>query len=500
LHPPRRLSARAFWGLVSWVLPLGVVFFISPKLLHLLGAERFGVLMIALVTPLIASQLEFGITSAAVRRLAARLNAGTIDAGTTLFTLFVTLVIIGLTLATVVWAAAAPLSRVVGFSETLGPEQATELVKACALWGAVSLATLLPGIVARAAQALVLISIVQTAATVALWISAWILVRDGAPLITVVLLGVGLSIVTAGATLAALRGLIDWRTPIRFARSLLFEDARFSTGMFAAQAAGALVNQGDRVLVSALGSPAMAGLYALCGNIANKTVAAVVAITSFVFPHAAALQAAGQRDATIGLVHALDRAIAALLIPVLVPGLLLSAAFLTLWLGDFATPELAIAFRILLVAFAILAFAVPISNVFVASGKSAISAGYSWLTVAIVFSSMYFIVPRFGLVGAAASMLCGYSTSIFFAVSARRKLGIPPGKHRGRFWLGLALGAAVQGAVVATLATRITGWLGLLAVGATAWASFYLARAITGTLAPEETELLQRFSARTGNV
>ena len=54
-------------GPASWVLPLGVVFFVSPKLLHLLGAERFGVLMIALVTPLIASQLDFGITSAAVR-------------------------------------------------------------------------------------------------------------------------------------------------------------------------------------------------------------------------------------------------------------------------------------------------------------------------------------------------------------------------------------------------------------------------------------------------
>jgi len=34
------LSARAFWGLASWVLPLGVVFVVSPKLLHLLGAEQ----------------------------------------------------------------------------------------------------------------------------------------------------------------------------------------------------------------------------------------------------------------------------------------------------------------------------------------------------------------------------------------------------------------------------------------------------------------------------
>ena len=91
MRPPRRLSARAFWGLASWVLPLGVVFVVSPKLLHLLGAERFGVLMIALVTPLVASQLDFGITSAAVRRYAGRFQTGKVDAGTTLFTLFMIL-------------------------------------------------------------------------------------------------------------------------------------------------------------------------------------------------------------------------------------------------------------------------------------------------------------------------------------------------------------------------------------------------------------------------
>ena len=275
------------------------------------------------------------------------------------------------------------------------------------------------------------------------------------------------------------------------------EDARFSAGMFAAQAAGTLVNQGDRMLVAALGSPAMAGLYALCVNIANKTVAAVVAITSFVFPHVAGLQSAGQHDATIGLVHALDRAVAALLVPVLVPGLLLAGTFLRLWLGDFATPELAIAFRILLVAFAILAFAVPISNVLVASGKSGMSAGYSWLTVAVVFGSMSFAVPRFGLIGAAGAILLGYSTSLLFAANARRTLGIPPAERRGRFWLGLVVGCIAQVALVAALGPRVTGWLGLLALGAAAWASFYLVRAIVAMLTPEEEEFLQRFFAAT---
>lgn len=485
---------RAFWGLASWLLPLGVVFIVSPKLLHLLGAERFGVLMIALVTPLIASQLEFGITSAAVRRFAGQFPVGQIDAGTTLFTLFVSLLVIGLALGAAVWVTADPLSAILGFAETLGPTQGTELIRTCAVWIAVSLASLIPGIVARAAQALFLISIVQTLATMVLWFGAWALLREGAPLISIVELGVALTIFAAGATLVAVRRQINWSTRVRFAPHLLLQDARFSAGMFAAQAAGTLVNQGDRMLVAALGSPAMAGLYALCVNVANKTVAAVVSITSFVFPHVAGLQAAGQHDATIGLVHALDRAIAALIVPVLVPGLLLAGTFLRLWLGDFATAELSVTFRILLIAFTVLAFAVPISNVFVASGRTGLSVRYSWLTVVVVFGVMIFAVPRFGLTGAAVALLLGYSTSLLFSARVRRTLGIPPAPDRGRFWLGLALGCAAQAALVAALGPRVTGWFGLLALAAAAWASFYLVRSMVAMMTPEEMQLLQRLS------
>lgn len=498
MAPPRRLSARAFWGLASWALPLGIVFVVSPKLLHLLGAERFGVLMIALVTPLIAAQLDFGITSAAVRRFATQLTSGTVDAGATLFTLFIALSLIGLGLGAVIWMVARPLCDVLGITVTLGPEASVELIRACAIWATVTLATLVPGLVARAGQALVLISIVQTANTVILWVGAWLLLRQGMSLVSVVGLAIGLTILTPAATLVAIRRMIEWRGPVRFESSMLLREARFSAGMFAAQAAGTLVNQGDRMIVAALGSTAMAGLYALCVNIANKSVAAVVAINSFVLPHAAGLQAAGRDDMRPGLVHALERSVAVLLVPVLVPALLLAEVFLRLWLGDFATPELTTAFRILLVAFAILALAVPISNVLVGSGESSLGARYSWISVVIVFGAMLLAVPRFGLVGAAAAVLVGQSMSLLFAAKARRMLRIPPHKGRGRFLVGLAVGCAAQAALVISLGPRMTGWLGLLALGGTAWASFYLARAIISALTLEEEELLRRLSDATG--
>ena len=472
-----------------------MLFVVSPKLLHATGPDRFGILMIVLVLPLIASQLELGIASAAVRRFAARFAAGQIDAGTTMFTLFVALSAIGIAYGVGIWIAAAPISEWLGFSRTIGQSPGEGLVRACAIWVTVSLVTLLPGIIARAAQALLLTAAVQTVVSGVLWIGTLILVQRGAALVDVVWLGLALGIASAMFTLLALRRFVDWSGPFRFDAGLVIKDARFSVGMFAAQAASAFVYQGDRMLVAALGSPAMAGLYVLCTSTANKTVAAVSALNSFVFPHAAGLHSVGQHSGMISLVHALDRAIAALLIPLLLPGLFLAEPFLKLWLGSFGTPELATVFRILLIAFALPAFAVPVSNVLAATGKSGLPARFAWLTLVVALVSMLWLVPSFGLVGAACAMLFGNATSLLYALKARRSLGISAAPNRWRFWLGLMLGCAVQLVLLAWSGQSVSTWLALLGTAAIAWVAFYAMRAIFVTLSPEETQVLQRISA-----
>jgi len=487
-----RLSTRAFWGLASWVLPLGVVFVVSPRLLHLLGAERFGALMIVMVTPLVASQLDLGISSAAVRRLAGRLHAGRVDASTTLLTLFIALLSVGLALGALLWVGASTLSNMLGFSSVLGAEAGRDLARACALWAVVSLASVLPGLLARASQALLLITVVQTTATVGLWIGAWLLLQHGATLTRVVTLGITLTALSAATTLLALRLRVDWSGRLSFDLGSLAADRRFAAGMFAAQAAGAIVYQGDRILVSALASTATAGLYALCVNIANKTSAAAVAINSFVMPLAAGLESSGQRGATIDLVHALDRATAAMLVPVLAPALLLAGVFMQLWLGSFATAELVLAFRILLVAFAIPAFAMPVSNILVAAGGAGLSARYAWLTVVVLLCALLALVPRFGLPGAAGAMLLANATSLLFVASARRSLALPANPGRRRFWTGLALGSIAQIAIVAPWIGRINTWWALLLLASAAWAASYLLRAIFRMVSPEERQVLKR--------
>ena len=91
----------------------------------------------------------------------------------------------------------------------------------------------------------------------------------GMSIVSVVGLGVALDDrgTDGDADCGATDDRVAW--PLRFNSDMLVREAQFSAGMFAAQAAGTLVNQGDRMIVAALGSTAMAGLYALCVNIAN---------------------------------------------------------------------------------------------------------------------------------------------------------------------------------------------------------------------------------------
>lgn len=490
----RRLSARSFWGLASWGLPLAVIFFITPELLHALGSQKFGVLMIVLITPLVAVQLDLGVTSSGVRQLAALLVTGKVDAGRTLVTLGVALGLIGSALGAAVWLAASPMSSWLGFKETLGTSHGIDLVRACSLWIAITVATLLPGLVARAAQALIWITAIQTMSAVILWIGALLIVRADRSLVDVVVLGTGLSIAAPVATGLALRSRVDWIGPPRFDSRLLAANRKFSSGMFSSQIASMLVYQGDRVLISAVASPAIAGAYALCVNLTNKTLGAVVALTSFVFPHATGLHAQGHREKIEQLLQALDRAVVVVIVPLLVPGWILAEPFLALWLGKFSTPELATAFRVLWLAFALAAFAVPIGNVLAASGNSALAARFSWLTAIVVLGSIVVLVPAYGLIGAAISTLLGMCTSLLFRMAAKRTLRFSAAPSSRRFWFGVACGVLAQ-AIVLALSGDVERWSTLLLVGGGAWAVFYFVRVIFGLVSPEERQLLERLLA-----
>lgn len=494
-----RVSVRAFWGLASWLLPLLVVFLLTPRLLHLLGPERFGILMIVLVTPALATQLDFGIALSAVRRLAADLSQGPVDGPGTLFSYTVVFCVIALLFGTMVASASGWLADTLGFTAVLGVEAARELMRWCAVWGAVSVGTAVPALVARAAQSFAWLTAAQTLATVALWLGALLLIGADHPLRDIVALGMLVTVSSAALMTLSMRRAVRWDTSLSFKVSIRARDMRFASGMFVAQIASAIAYQADRILISSFGSPAIAGAYALCANVANKPLAAVVAITSFAFPHASGLHLGGARDELGALLHSLDRAVAVLVVPLLLPALWLAQPFLKLWLKAFGTPDLALAFQVLLIAFAIPAFAVPVGHVLAASGRSGPAAGFSWLTAGVVVGGIIALVPLYGLLGAVIAILAAMSTSLMFSIFARRALALKKSEGQSRFWIGLSLGVATQALVLFTLARFVLDWWTLVLVGASGWAAFFLVRVIFQMLSTEEVRLLARLRKTISN-
>jgi O-antigen/teichoic acid export membrane protein len=484
-----RLSTRALWGLASWALPLALIFFITPSLVRELGAQRFGILMMLMVAPVLASQFDFGLAASGVRRFASILSTGQVDAGRTLATLAVAMGTVGVALGAAVWLASGALGRWLGLEGELGHGASSSLVRHCAAWIGVALLTQVPFVLARAAQAMAWIAAVQTASTAVLWLTALVVARSGHPLTEIVLTGIVTSIVAALATAVAMRRHVRWTGSLGIDLGMLRSDARFSSGMFSLQIAGAIVYQGDRILISAVGSPAIAGAYALCTNVANKTLAGISALTSFAFPHASGLAAGDDKRQVAAFLHAVDRGVVVLLAPTLLPGVLLADDFLGLWLKQYATAELVTVFRILWIAFAVSAFSIPVGTVLAACGNTRLASRFAWLTVAVVVMSIPLLVPAWGATGAAIGMFLGAATSPVFNVVARQKLALPAPTGRGQFWTGVALGCATQAFVLAFWHGRVENWPRFVLAGATSVAAFYIARAIFGRLSPEEARV-----------
>ena len=487
-----RFVSRAFWGLAGWGVPLIIVFLVTPRLLRALGAEMFGVLMIVLITPLIAVHLDFGLVTTGTRRVSFRLSGGKVDAGGTLASLALGLGGVGLVLSATLGLMSTNVSTALGFDQVLGAQRGPQLVQVCALWIAVSLVSAVPMLIARAAQELAWLAATQTVATAALWLCALFMTRSALPIVHIVTVGIILTLATALATLFFVRRRIDWRGPLLIRMNSVVEDRNFAAGTFVAQLAGALVFQADRILVALLGSPALAGAYALCVNVSNKTLAGIVAMTSFVFPHASALEAQQDRRQIELLSQSLDRVVVIMIVPVLVPGVILAAPFLRLWLGDFSSPTLITAFQILWVAFAIPAFAVPISYLLAARGNARLAAQYSIFSAAVLLIAMALLVPRHGLIGAATATLMAMSISPMFSLAVRRRLSLPHGPDRMRFWVGIACGILAQITALALFAGATSTWIELLATAALVWLTFYLTRGALRLLSREEISLASK--------
>ena len=189
------LRRKALTSFASFAIPVLIALIAMPILYRAMGASAFGILSIALITPTFAMSFDFGMSNAAVRRIADDLQIQSPTLGATLGGYSIALSAIGLVLGAVLALAASTLASLLGFEKTVG-QDGTTLLRFCALWATITLVLALPGIVLRAQQRFAIITAVQTATTIALWLTLLMLAIYDRPIVEMVAAAILLTALT----------------------------------------------------------------------------------------------------------------------------------------------------------------------------------------------------------------------------------------------------------------------------------------------------------------
>lgn len=488
----RRIALTSFG---SYAVPVLISLVAMPIVFRILGASGFGVLAIALLSPALAASLDFGLTSAAVRRLAPAIEEGRERAGRALGSYAVALASIGLLLGATVAATAPLLVGWLGFQSVLGATDGAALVRLCALWMALSLALSVPSLILRARQRFGILTVIQSLSTLTLWAAAIVLAARGSSLWAIVASGLLITVASFVACFALARRELPSETRLTLDAALLRSDLRFSSGMFIAQLSTALAFQLDRAVISALSSPATAGIYSLCVGVANKTLFAIGSLTSFAFPRVAAMRGRSMEAEAGALLQALLRVAGVLVAPVVIPAVLLTQPFLALWLGT-TNHDATRLMQLLWLGYAIAAFCAPATHVITGTGTARLAATFAWVTAILLLSGMYLLVPRLGLPGAGIANLIAMSSALVFLFIVRRKLSSPAGPGARRLVFGIAAGCVAQLAFLLLALPLVQGWLSFFVVGSSSLAIYQAVRWAVRALSPEEHRLIHSLIAR----
>lgn len=489
------LRRIALTSLASYGVPVLIGLVAMPIAFRLLGASMFGVLAIALLAPALAASLDLGITSGAVRRLAMELEQRSPSLGQTLGSYSVALLLVGVGLGTAVALAAPLLVNWLDFSSVVGKDAAMRLIYLCAAWMTVSLAMALPSIVLRARQRFGELALIQTVSTLALWAAAIALAARERDVLPIVAAAALITVASSVACLVVARNEFPKGTRLQVRAALVVEDSRFSSGLFLVQLSNVVAFQLDRVMVAALASPAAAGVYALCVGIANKTLFAISALTSFTYPRVAAMRASGSENQIGALLQAVLRVALVIVAPLMAPALMLAGPFLALWLHT-TDPQSVTLLRLLFVGYAIAALCAPATHVFTGTGTSRLAAIFAWVTATLLLAGMVVFVPSLGVVGAGMANVLALASSLVFVTIVRARLQAPAEPGRRRLLTGVTLGVVAQIIVLAVLAPRVDSWMMFLIAGTASLVAYQAVRWAMRSISGEEERLLKSVVSR----
>ena len=380
--------------------------------------------MILSLAPQIAGQLDFGLATAATRLIAkygSQEKAG--HARRVFSEAIVGLGVLGLAYGVVLLLFARPLANALGLSAVLETAAVAQMaVVATMVWGILGMLMTGVSLPFRAFQQYRLLAYVQAGGGVLFWSGAVAFAKAGLGVAPILLWG---SVTAAGGGGALLWFLRSWLSePVTSPADRLLEmEWRYGAGVFVSQVSSLLTYHLDKLLVGALVSPAAAGIYAACSNMAAKLLAVIAVISTFSFPQAVALHAASDRSAIRQLFVRGSRVSMLLSLSFGVPAIVLASNFVRLWLGNDAATTFGAGFALLVAGYVLSATSVVAANITSGMGDSRTPAIFSVIGGVTTLVLCAALAYRFGALGAAAGALAGMSQSLIFCLLIGKRLG-----------------------------------------------------------------------------
>lgn len=415
---------NAIISLAGAVIPALVALIAIPGLVHVLGAELFGLLSFVWIIFGTFAVLDFGTGRATTKYVAELLAGERVESIPSLFWTAATInLAVGVVCGVLLFVGAPWLSaHVVKVPLALRPTAILALrITAFALpW------IILGGVFRSALEGLQRFDLsiaVQLPVSALNYIAPLLVARAGGTLPWVIA-SVCLSRISAMPPLLMLcRRQLPMLGSPRFERQQLAPLLRFGSWLTVSNVAGPLILSMDRLFVGSILGVSALGLYAPVYELVTRLSLVPASVMAALFPAFSTLSSSEAWTIRVAMRRA-QRVLALLMLPIALVGVTFAPAILELWLGVRQSADAVRAMQLLLVGLLFLSVgAVPFTLV-QALGRPKWSAMVHVVELPIHAAITWFSVSAFGIVGAAAawSLRAVYDAALFDA-AVRRMIG-----------------------------------------------------------------------------
>jgi O-antigen/teichoic acid export membrane protein len=426
-------AVSSTWNLVGQALPLLVGVIAIPVIVDRLGLVAFGLLALCWTVVGYFNFFDFGFGRAVTKRVSEAAGARDRSAVAALATASgMAHATLGLIAAALLWFTATPLSRLIINAEPAVEAEAAAVLRLLAL----AIPAVLVSNSYRAAleglQRFAVVNVIRVPFSSANYL---------VPLVGAVL-GWGLEAIVAGIMVMRYLGAITYVAAyLRAADVAGFGGAelgsllRFGGWVALSNAIIPLTVTLERYAVSGLLGPTDFAFYSAPAEVITRVLIVPTAVSAALFPLLSASFRRGAGGEAAAAIGQAVRSIMVLLAAPLAIVMLLAEPLLNLWLGaEFAAGSASV-LRVLSLALFVNAIAYVASTVTEAAGRPDLVARYHVIELPLYFLLLVYIVPAYGIVGAAAAVLIRMvvMTTTMWVLSAKAAPQAVAGQIRSGF-------------------------------------------------------------------